>query len=603
LVAATVRLQAAARGRAGLQKVTSQRDLNRRRASAVALTESRAGTVRVTIDPESHRVSILTGILAHRKQSSEAEEAEAAMKVQRIWRGRMERRWLRAAHTAATTVQSKVRSRAAKKELKGIKRAAIKLQAAIRVRKVRRRILELRAAAMHMQAILRAILARRQFKLLLSEHKRAKAASRKAFAFQHTPGTLLADSAFGEDNMLFAEVHKSSVIADKPTEVCVVDRETYLELLRARDAEIVAHRTAFLGRLPIFRANKTWQTSKEALATLAATLIHADYKHGDRVTLMEGKMLIVEGGEIIVMRRLNVSYAQRRRPAVVLGVGTVFGASELSRSLESARELDLIAEGNLRLLWMDPSICRFYLGKAIVQEFVEQEETALHVATKEVNLMSASPRHGSGASPRVDDERLQAMWRGEMSPEEFEDEEALQSEEAILTKALDLFSRTRSSPTLRPLSAASPRKQKSVFVDDPYDPATYGLDSMGVVRPRRPTSGNVAADAPWRNSLWLRDLVLPSTPAPAPPAAASLAGPTRLAGTPSFSRPLSAAGTLGLAHPKPRIAPGTVGVIRPNHKVAEVRGDVCILVDQHGRWRRVASSSMPALAVGRRGSF
>ena len=84
LVAATVRLQAAARGRAGLQKVTSQRDLNRRRASAVALTESRAGTVRVTIDPESHRVSILTGILAHRKQSSEAEEAEAAMKVQRI---------------------------------------------------------------------------------------------------------------------------------------------------------------------------------------------------------------------------------------------------------------------------------------------------------------------------------------------------------------------------------------------------------------------------------------------------------------------------------------------------------------------------------------
>ena len=50
-----------------------------------------------------------------------------------------------------------------------------------------------------------------------------------------------------------------------------------------------------------------------------------------------------------------------------------------------------------------------------------------------------------------------------MSPEEFEDEEALQSEEAILTKALDLFSRTRSSrpPARMPSTRSSALRESS----------------------------------------------------------------------------------------------------------------------------------------------
>ena len=521
----------------------------------------------------------------------------AAVKVQSIQRGRCARG--RSAHMhrmqmpieqAAAKIQAHARANADRSTFQSMKGAAIDLQARIRGRLARSELEEKHVAATHIQNGHRRRMAQHTVAQLHAERIRAgvahaggASASKKPLVFMYTASLIPDKEGFGDAALLFAEPNLASVIADKATEVAMVSRYDYLAAVAELDQGDVDRRAGFLASIPALR-------TCEPLSALAGEFVGGHFSRGHTVTIRASKMLIVEHGELVLSSSSHKHHVGTARRLLVVGPGSLCGASPRTQSMLAAGRLSVSAFTECSVLWIDVALVAARLEGAL-DRMVAQEEEALRVAFDMLRVPPERSRPmesvwSSGALPQPLSASLVGLPPKSDTPGAFRISPQQVRHDFV--------------PRLRPgvsVGHAQRRRGESIWSAMQAEPE---FPPPEVIRPPLPRSGPPPLSPRLQKALeayfYLPELPLPATmPQPVSPAHAR--GDGRWSGTPSWSRSSVSLGSFGArSHPKPGLGEKDVGLsssrstpllLRPGSAVIASSSMEVLIADPYGRWKAI----------------
>ena len=465
----------------------------------------------------------------------------AATSLQAGHRGWVVRNEVSRRSRAAVKVQASVRCLFARRFFANACKAAVSLEAAARGHQARNSIMEQHLAATHLQARVRLRGSRRWIELIRAERRREVGNTR--FVFVRTGD----QPSFGEASLLFGEAHRFSAVADEPTEIAYIDRDEYLAILHA---DLISQRISFLASLPALK--EAAEAFNDSLPALASCLTSSNPKHGDRISLSTsgGKMMLIERGDV------SVSFTRRSHQSLlVLGPGSVYGASGEARRLEQAKEITLTAATACTLLWVHPGMIAARLGNACIAKIVDQEVASLNVArsrepVKKIQKLSTIEREERA-------EREDAHFRTRSMPLS---PESAKHRKAFLVTSVSMVRKTGNHRGLR-----------NIFIE----PDQMRPEDVEVKRPPLPRSGD--PDAPIRPSTSLPALPSPwESPRKARPTSGSSWSRHRTIGAHAAAHPPQTIGTRSLS---------VATLIRPGSAIVRSSSDFLLIEDHRGRWK------------------
>ena len=481
-----------------------------------------------------------------------------------------------AREAAAVTLQAATRGRHAGKTFNDQKKAVQTMQANARGRQARTRVEDMHCAATHIQTYERKLISRRRTEQMRNEiHLAASTGGLHEvhqFIFVRT-GSVELGKSFGDLALLFGETHHSSVIADRSTELAVVDRTKYLAALEGLMHGLIAQRADFLASLPVFRMINS--EARESLTSVAGALLTSDFQHGDRVPLTSSKMLLVSKGELVISR---VRKQSGTKPLLVIGPGSFYGASPLTRRLDGQGDISLVGFSECSVLWVDPSHIQSRLGTRCLESVAAQEEASIRIALGKAGesvrpATSSVWTHGPLTRTFKHSASMANLPPKSKSPSQFRTLGLPDAPRGLLAPGI----------SMRHLHNS---RQLNIFDDSMDDDGSSGSSEVKVPLPRSadPHPGGMKPSA----SLP----ALPPPSPPGPPTTAHARPDGRWAGMASWSRPASPGG-YAFGHPSTS-EPSRRGAIllRPGTAVIALSPGKMIIEDNHGRWTELNRVSM-----------